>query len=278
MFPQADAPFPQSIAVGEVVNNIDNRGAGGRRVFTEKNALFSGANVCQDGVCSCEYTKVSYRDGTVDYWPLDMPGEAGIPNGVCESGQKAGQPCDLDVDCDVVRINGDDEVVATIPGKCSTKEREETHVGQLGYCLERDLSRPINGEETEFACMTWLPIDVSASNVDVFNLNPEAGYYPPIDSNHDTVEAGQVYCTDSDAHGKYTYETDLSNDALLDQVITLAGAEGSHYYGKLINSDNYTTSLPRVDDQDRPLSYVYSMVEKICLEEIWFKCNCFSSK
>ena len=66
----------------------------------------------------------------------------------------------------------------------------------LGFCLEPDLSRPINGlatfgQKQEYACQTWLPIQTSASGIDLFNINVDAGYNPNIDSGN---AAGDLMC------------------------------------------------------------------------------------
>lgn len=269
VFPEIDAPFPQSIATGNNVSNSQNPDAGSRRVFTQKNAFFSGANVCQDGNCACEYKKVVYKNGTYDYWPMTLAEDhAGIPQGVCETGEKAGQPCERDVDCDVSRVDQNGNVLSVVPGSCSTKDKEETHIGNLGYCLEYDLSRPINGEQTEFACLTWLPIDVSASNVDVYNLNPEAGYYPPLDAvNQNVGAAGEVYCTDSNANGRFTYDTAFSSSGMIDRASNYVSERHWDFWRSLKTPGRYTFVLAGETFPNSGLRYMYAMLQKYA----WFR-------
>jgi len=263
VFPQKDAPFPlkDSIILGEdVVQNADTPNSGQRRIFTEKNSLFSAANICQEGNCSCEYTKVSYGNSLVDYWPLTRPENSlSIPDGICQGGEKAGQPCSIDAHCDVVHEATGNNPRLVVPGQCSKKDKQETYVGQLGYCLEYDLSRPINGAETEFACLTWLPIDVSASNVDVYNLHPEAGYYPPIDASENA--GGEVYCVDSNSHGAYTYDSQYTNANVLSSATNYVEDHPLDVWSNLLRQSNYVSDTQGIA-QDKGIAYLYGAVQK----------------
>ncbi|MBI5728423.1 MAG: hypothetical protein HY984_01570, partial [Candidatus Magasanikbacteria bacterium] len=228
VYPEKDSPYPTSVALPGSQQNVSKpRSANGsaatagfisdataaiRRIdYAEKRDLFGGANVCQPDSqnptamidCSCAYTKVEYKNGPTDYWLRD----ATIPLGVCTSvtgNGKDGNPCTNDTDC----------TVGSVQGTCSFQSKKSTHVGLTGFCLEKDLSRPINGaanetlkEKQDYACLTWLPIDVSASNVDLANSYQEAGYQPV--AAYDAADDGghgQLYCTAVDAGGLYDRE------------------------------------------------------------------------
>ena len=188
-FPEPTSPFPRSIvtdpsapAPADPVTERQN--------FVERKPLFSGANVCQDGNCSCEYVKVGYENGVTDYWSQSFVNNNpyGIPQpGICVGGQNNGSACTKETE---VADCGSG-------GTCSVINKKETHLGLKGYCLEYDRSRPINGNPDEFACLTWLPIDVSASNVDNFNLDPDTGFNPSEDTAAGVSAFGGMYCVDS---------------------------------------------------------------------------------
>ncbi len=229
-YPEEDSPFPQTVVQGALpVPPIDQ--ADGvtkqRTAFTQPIAKesnteykpgFRDVNVCQTGNpadCQCSYTKVIYGDTQTDYWPV-IASSSLIADGVCVGGAKpyTGRACTVDTDCYTTRQETQTDsagVSITIdipvnPGVCQLKQREETHIGLDGFCLEYDLSRPIHGaadrargDVQEYACLTWLPIQTSASGNDLYNLFEGAGYLP--DANHDSPantvtneSGGEVYC------------------------------------------------------------------------------------
>lgn len=176
--PEQDSPFPSAVG-GEPIP------LGTRRNFIEPPTAFSKANFCQDGSCSCSYLKVDYANGTRDYWSANNDGTLEIPTGICVAGEEEGMPCTENADC------GEDEDGRTI--LCAKQKKKETHIGFDGFCLEYDLSRPIHGQRGTFACLTWLPIEVSASAADLFNADQTAGYQP----SEQAEGFGQVYCSQS---------------------------------------------------------------------------------
>lgn len=194
-FPEPNSPFPRTLALNPAppgpADPITDR-----QDFIERKPLFTGANICQDGNCSCEYTKVQYKNGTTDFWSQALLGSnvSLPPQGICVGGEvggvsRDGVSCSSDANCGT-------------GGTCSKIGKLETHLGLKGYCLEYDYSRPINGNPDEFACLTWLPIDVSASNVDNFNLDQGAGFSPVEDVSTAGVGAfGGLYCVNATQTG-----------------------------------------------------------------------------
>ncbi|MCF6276241.1 MAG: hypothetical protein L3J07_00135 [Candidatus Magasanikbacteria bacterium] len=196
-FPEKDSPFGFDIVVNSYKTLITNGVSATRKRITDKKRVFSGANTCQDGECSCEYKKVSYGGSVVDYWPLTKSDQE-IPGGVCASGSLGGNPCNYNSDCSILSDEG-----LSSYGSCIKRFNTERRIGLRGFCLEYDLSRPIgNGE---YACLTWLPVDASASKIDLHNYYPEAGYYPVPE--YDAPNGGgEVYCTQSTSRGAGEYD------------------------------------------------------------------------
>lgn len=200
-FPEQDSPFPDKIAPDP--NQEANRPGLGtvstqsRKEFQNKKDGFENANVCQDGNCSCGYQKNIYTSGIIDYLPTPV-NSASIVTGICSFGDYKGRPCALNSsDCG-------------IGVTCQPLERKETHVGLEGLCLEKDFSRPINGlpgqneGPQDYACLTWLPIDVSASTIDIFNTHLQAGYFPDLDARLTPTSPanGKLYCVDAIPTGR----------------------------------------------------------------------------
>ncbi len=215
--PEADSPFEPKIITEEInadikyIDKSDDSKAQ-RRDYTNRLRPFEQAQVCQmyyseqEGEyisdCSCDYLKIEYKDGTTDHWPLQTKNSNAIPEGVCSGvGDKAGYPCSKDAECwEDSKTPGS--------GICNVKSKEGTFIGQKGLCLEYDLSRPISklheGQpmHNRFACLTWLPIQVSASAVDIYNVDPKAGYNLEEDA-QDGVQSGQLYCVQGTNGGTY---------------------------------------------------------------------------
>ena len=200
-FPEVNSPFAFETAVNSYKTLLTNNVQGKRIQIKEKSLVFNGANVCQEGECSCEYKKVSYGGSVVDYWPLKTS-DQDIAGGVCVGGNLDGNPCESDLNC---RLVVDGEV--TTVGSCVQRTTTERRVGLRGFCLEYDLSRPIGGGD--YACLTWLPIDSSASKTDLYNYFPEAGYYPVPE--YDAPNGGgEVYCTQSTSRGAGEYDKEIA--------------------------------------------------------------------
>lgn len=211
-YPEDTAPFPYHLAVLPPEENIADADIGQKSVikvngdekrneFIIANDDFAGVNICQldSEDCSCGYKKYTYGSGSsaIDYYPVSTTTYAlYAPKGVCISGDKTGVPCEKDLDCQVV-VNGNVES----SGSCDKLKKIETKLGLFGFCLEPDLSRPVNGlakfgRPQEYACQTWLPIQTSASNIDLYNLYTGAGYDPVLDAERGTV-TGEMYCANS---------------------------------------------------------------------------------
>ncbi|OGH81111.1 MAG: hypothetical protein A3F93_00100 [Candidatus Magasanikbacteria bacterium RIFCSPLOWO2_12_FULL_34_7] len=213
IFSEEGSPFPYLNIASEPVDEEDaaytansrikrNTSAGSqlngksRVEYSIYNNFFSEANLCQGSIdCSCEYNKYDYGN-FVDYYPITTSTSyvnPSIPIGICTTGEKDGQPCQTNLDC-IVREGG--EIVSA--GECSKLRQVQTRLGVKGFCLEPDFSRPINGKaryeaDQEYACLTWLPIQTSATNIDPNSLHIEAGYYPQLDANPNFA-SGELYC------------------------------------------------------------------------------------
>jgi hypothetical protein len=129
--------------------------------------LFNSVNVCAESptsttdrdkayACECSYTKASYGDSLTKYWNFNNPNSQGITGGsgqifksvvpgICVGGDNADQVCSTDSDCS--------------GGTCQKLKKQSKLIGWQGYCIEPDLSRPINAEQGNFACLTWFPKD-----------------------------------------------------------------------------------------------------------------------
>ncbi|PIR04276.1 MAG: hypothetical protein COV59_01740, partial [Candidatus Magasanikbacteria bacterium CG11_big_fil_rev_8_21_14_0_20_39_34] len=216
-FPEQDSPFPQ-YAAEDIQERVDPNGeiAQTRREFIRNVDGYSNVNVCQYGDCSCEYNKVTYGDDLqADFWPLSFQN----PGGKCIGNEKAGQPCHVDADCKVYTEKdprfGEDvtakQLAAASQGTCQLMSKRETWIGLQGYCLERDYSRGITLDSGKYVypCLTWLPVDVSASVNDRHNTNVQAGYDPNTDAavNGKRV-GGEVYCLEGTKAGVGIYDQD----------------------------------------------------------------------
>lgn len=251
-FPEKTSPFGDSIALGKPSERLPAYDAGTqaadytRRDFEQKIPGFEGANICQSGNCSCEYKKITYKNNaTVDYYAKDR---ARYPSGVCTEGDKDGQACQVDQDC--ATSNGD-TIVAS--GICSAVRDIEVHTGLRGFCLEYDLSRPINRQKNEFACLTWLPVDTAATNYDLYNKYPEAGYLPAYDavtsvSGAKKSETGQVYCTEATGLGLGAINTSL-----------ISSLNQSDYPFNGFNS--YTGALQTIEDKTAFMKRNYAVAQ-----------------
>ncbi|PIY93200.1 MAG: hypothetical protein COY69_02900, partial [Candidatus Magasanikbacteria bacterium CG_4_10_14_0_8_um_filter_32_14] len=228
-YPETSSPFDTNIAldvdltIPEIIKNFEKKnnssvdGPNMRLEYTSgKKAGFGNANICQfndggKGNCSCDYIKVEYKNGAIDYWPGLTKSE--IPTGICSgTGNKDGQPCSEDIDCGANGV-----------GICNKQKQVGNFIGFKGLCLEYDFSRPLttisDNAKTydKFACLTWLPIQVSASSYDLYNTALEAGYYPVKD--YDSEYGGLAYCKEAQsvylAYDKNMHNVALSTDPYL---------------------------------------------------------------
>lgn len=221
-FPERDSPFEQTFILESdgILKDYGLDDSIYRYDFLQKKTEFANANVCQGDGCACEYRKAEYENKLeADYWP--RTGEI-IPNGVCIGGEKnnkamSGFPCDVDSDC------GDAGT-----GLCSRKVQEGRYFGQRGFCLEEDKSRIIGQAQTgsgikkEYACLTWLPAEISASTIDFQNAELDAGYNPDKDAAGEGIASGQVYCAQGTKAGRYHLLSGVSSDADFDGIYSNA--------------------------------------------------------
>jgi len=218
-YPEATSPFDVSLAIDgnpqdsantDVKSNSNLADSPTRSEYKAIKKQYQNAKICQfdgktGGDCSCDYIKVEYKDGSVDYWSRDT--SAVIPAGICSGlGDVTGLSCNTDNDC---KSSGD----VNSYGTCNLQKSQGNYIGLKGLCLEYDLSRPLTTINThdktyqDFACLTWLPIQESATSYDLYNQNPEAGYYPV--AKYDSAYGGLSYCIESTSFGMGFYDKDL---------------------------------------------------------------------
>ncbi|PIZ51487.1 hypothetical protein COY27_03455, partial [Candidatus Woesearchaeota archaeon CG_4_10_14_0_2_um_filter_33_13] len=257
-FPEPTAPFDTNLAIGETVDDNNSvmrtstvSGGPSRREYTAINNTYSSANICQfDGIgggnCSCEYFKVEYKNGTIDYWPAQTT-STDIPAGICAgSGDRDGDPCKQDIDCQLPGGVGS--------GICYQKKQQGTYIGTKGLCLEDDLSRPLlsitknSSTYQKFACLTWLPIQVSASAYDLYNTALEAGYYPI--PKYDSKAGGLAYCAESTSYGLGYYDPVVGASLTSIGSVTTPDDLVNESLGKFSSYDYKYSSVFNVSDGD----------------------------
>ncbi|MBU1895829.1 hypothetical protein KJ641_03095, partial [Patescibacteria group bacterium] len=247
-YPEDSSPYPQTVL------NMDPQPVvfgSYRNDLSSKKQAFQGANVCQDaGNCSCEYQKVSFESGAVDYYSKDV---ITTPDGICIGGKDTdgrsqnGKPCDPDGSITQCGASGGNGSIGT----CSNVESRQTRIGTLGYCLERDLSRPINGG-AQFACLTWLPIQISASGLDLYNSDQSTGYLPSEDADGGF---GQVYCQNSTRTGGGEYDQNRMQASYYDSSDDMLEVEDvTNMLSRAMSEDNnrfsYNAVWPSYDADD----------------------------
>ncbi|MBI2437111.1 MAG: hypothetical protein HYV41_05260, partial [Candidatus Magasanikbacteria bacterium] len=212
--PESSGPFDARIAIDGPTDDIHTFNSGtktgnlGRKDYKTPYGRYSGANVCQINEkgelqdCACDYIKVEYKNGVIDYWHTDDADE--IADGVCSGNTGTeGKTCSSDSECNPFQ---DDT-----GGVCNRQAKKGKYLGLKGLCLEYDTSRPLGPyvDKTQlqynFPCLTWFPIQVSASNVDIYNSNPATGYLPEPDFDSPN-SAGRVYCTEMTSFGRGYYD------------------------------------------------------------------------
>jgi hypothetical protein len=241
-FPEATSPFPKYVA--KVFTNEDTKlvasalsvdildSSGSvvrklsRNIFPLRVKGFEQANICQNGNCSCEYEKYTYANGVSDYWNPEKLDRTKIPPGICAGGNLDGAPCEIDDNCREYKGTVRTPEFLVSSGTCNRLKSKEKNLGLFGFCLEYDLSHPINGRferaqvsdgrtAQEYACLTWLPIQTGVSNVDIYNLDISAGYNPAEDAKNapnDTKRGGEVMCANANSSFVYSPELITVND------------------------------------------------------------------
>ncbi|MFH1866964.1 MAG: hypothetical protein ABIJ81_02685 [Patescibacteria group bacterium] len=147
LYPETDSPFPSDLAIfkqgDETVEGAGN--------IEQKNIGYKDANICQptDSVgepqdCECSYQRTSYKQSEIRFYSLFS------------------QPH--------LSILTDEDTDAR-----SHLQQQDYFLGLRGYCLEKDTSRAINGNQDN-ACLTWLPLDVVLGDLSIYDYTPKAGY------------------------------------------------------------------------------------------------------
>lgn len=181
-YPEKDSPFPSEIAQYDMND----------RLTGDTKEGFRNANLCNNGKdCECDYTKLTYGSAATNFYTTY--GNRSVHEGICQGGSKDGLSCTPGVvySEDPNRACGKPEE----GGTCLRLKRQDDVIGWSGYCLERDLSTPINGDPAQKACLTWLPQDIVKGGRDIYNQFKTAGYTPPIGG-------GKYYCLE--AVGNYS--------------------------------------------------------------------------
>lgn len=147
--------------------------------------------------CDCSYKKAVYGIGgsKKKYYNADKSGGS-IPLGICQGGRDSATRESLDGE--VCRPEEDDCNTSS-GGTCLALEEKAVFYGWEGFCLEKDLSRPIYHDEAEFEseypCLTWLPVTQITGGTDIFNQFKDAGFQMPEGKNE------VHYCAASDTWG-----------------------------------------------------------------------------
>ncbi len=196
-YPQEDAPFPSAVADP---NGWDYEAAeinNGNPILISPAQAFTGANVCQrrliNGVevssCECNYVIATYGSEK-KYFPA---ANSDLPSGYCTGGAFDGHECDPlttgartknNLSCCSKSVEGGLDLFSTgcsDGGQCVRLNKMDRVVGYEGQCLERDMTRPINGTSDQFACLTWRPVGLIGGSRDIYNQNLTAGYFASSD-------------------------------------------------------------------------------------------------
>jgi len=248
-YPEESSPFPTNVVptgdnarTEQVQNAIGRAGSHPKRIiFKDAKPGYDNVNVCQDGNCSCSYDKLTYKSGQVDYWTAgntDSP-YSRVIKGICDGGMRAGDSydgklCDQDSQCG--QEPADDRDALNAQGKCQLLTKIENQYGFKGYCLEYDLSRPLDNPDQPFECLTWLPIQVSASNYDSYNSNEKAGYYQPLDA---ADGLGEVYCSVASRTAAGPYD-----ETKIDPAFTNGDKNPTNYYNQFFDQNGVPKVSP----------------------------------
>lgn len=192
-YPEKDAPVPAAV-VASWARNVFKAGS---YVQSDPNAVkitetmqwrpsglkasYQGANVCSlvksaDGMtdrsCECQYLKATYGNKELmRYYPRGL--RSRIQPYICSGGTYDGAACDKS-------IPEAEDPCQKGGGQCTALNRVEQWQGLPGFCLQRDLSVFVNGDDSS-PCALWLPVDMLPGSVDIYNQNEEAGFLPPED-------------------------------------------------------------------------------------------------
>lgn len=171
-YPEANSPFENKLveqwqiedrsAQSTVPNRLESA-----HVYQSVSG-YEAANFCAPGeTCSCSYRKIGNTGGS------QYIGASGAPDvlGICEGGDFTGDFCSDEEDC-----GGEDGLTEY----CQGFDREDTYYGLTGYCLERDTSINIEGDQNLGACITWLPVDELQGSTNIYAKAVNAGVFDDV--------------------------------------------------------------------------------------------------
>ena len=238
-YPQESAPFPSGVADPNGWNYEAAELNNGNPVLISPSPAFAGANVCQrrlvNGVevssCECNYLIANYGSDK-KYFPA---GSSDIPSGYCTGGAYAGYECDPlasgartlnNPSCCSKAANSSSGLLTSgcnDGGQCVRVSKVDRVVGYEGQCLERDLTRPINGTSDQYACLTWRPVGLIGGSRDIYNQNQSAGYFTAADR--------RFYCVGDQASWALTLNINTANDVNGDGVVDPRDQYTTNFFG-----------------------------------------------
>jgi len=150
-----------------------------------------------DPACAKGYVKVSYGGGMQNFYVPS--GEQGnLPQKVCQNLDAFSKivECECkeqkDGDSDTTSVcEAKGEGVQQTCGSCLQKDLDmDVYMGWVGYCLEKDQSTVVYGDEEKHPCVNWYPIDTPDGVMDIYNYVAGAGYVPT------AYLGGEFYCVE----------------------------------------------------------------------------------
>lgn len=166
---------------------------------------FEQVNLCGPGeVCECSYTKVATSGGQTGYIAMETTTDTIIERviesggfkprgvsaldagnsilGICSGGISDGAFCVINGEIEYGCAGNDtghdpSNPTGSTGGICNPISREDTLLGLRGYCLERDTSVTINGDQDLGACLTWYPVDELLGDTDLNAKHKSAGFF-----------------------------------------------------------------------------------------------------
>lgn len=227
-FPEQDSPFPATVSEWTQSGLPLARAAG-----------FNQANVCEkfawrdfdgDGVrdttpawpdpraelipqnCECSYSKAIYNGKSFTKY-FGIEGDI-VPGGICQGGPRSGESCAPEAKFNDKKDSKDPENLKTCGpqtqgGMCQKIERIDKVVGQMGQCLEPDLSLSLNNIPDNYACLTWNPSGIVPGGKDIYNQFASAGYSP-------SGSTGKYFCLEGE--GNAVFGNQQSYEAKYSQI------------------------------------------------------------
>jgi hypothetical protein len=228
-YPEETSPFPNTDAIG-------------------RSASYSGAGLCNESIgftadklramgCDCDYTKVTYGGELTKYWNFNEPNVNGLPktdtavatgivSGFCSGGNNEGRVCSKDNDCE--------------NGSCQKLGKEARLIGWHGYCIEKDLSRPLNAEPDNFACLTWFPVDTIMGVPDINSQHVEAGFQA-------SSAGGKYYCVSAKGNQQKASDGTYSYDQFVDRMSVVHDTDSSDREMRTTSLFNFNIYQDEID-------------------------------